>query len=290
MSRDDLGMLPPRLCFSLISLIAIAGYNFWLKEGLEIQLIILIILIISTGLPHGAIDPGLARKVGLWSGGSGLLKFSIGYLSISLMIVGFWFLLPELIIISMLFLSAWHFSADWIEYYPRPTCLAISTAVICLPTLFYPTECIEIFNVLAPMSSQMIVSAMALLSIAVTLFVSFCILSSSKKNVAVMTELVALLFAAIALPPIAYFTVYFCFLHSPLHLKNSLEKLGVFEILLYAVPFTILSMGGGAYLFMSLPRIEISYQLMQVVFVGLFALTVPHMLLIALINQKQLES
>lgn len=105
-----------------------------------------------------------------------------------------------------------------------------------------------------------------------------------------MTELVALLFAAIALPPIAYFTVYFCFLHSPLHLKNSLEKLGVFEILLYAIPFTILSMGGGAYLFMSLPRIEISYQLMQVVFVGLFALTVPHMLLIALINQKQLES
>lgn len=281
-------MLPTRLCFSLISLIAIAGYNFWLKEDLQIQLTILIILLISTGLPHGAIDPGLARRVGLWSGGRGLLRFSIGYLSISLIIVVFWFLLPELIVISMLFLSAWHFSADWIEYYPRPACLAISTAVICLPTLFYPTECIEIFNVLAPISSYMIVSTMALLSIAVTLFVILYILSSSKKNVAVITELVVLLSASIALPPIAYFTVYFCLLHSPLHLKNSLEKLGFFEMLLYAVPFTILSAGGGAYLFMSLPRIEISYQLMQVVFVGLFALTVPHMLLIALINQKKL--
>lgn len=283
-------MLSTRLRFSLISLIAIAGYNFWLKEDLQIQLFILIILLISTGLPHGAIDPGLARRVGLWSGGRGLLKFSIGYLLISLMIVAFWFLLPGLIVILMLFLSAWHFSADWTEYYPRLACLAISTAVICLPTLFYPSDCIEIFNVLAPMSSYMIVSTMAVLSIAATLFVSLFILSSRKKNVAVIIELVALLLVAIALPPIAYFTVYFCLLHSPLHLKNSLEKLGYFEVLLYAVPFTILSLGGGAYLFMFLPRIEISYQLMQVVFVGLFALTVPHMLLINLINQKKLGS
>lgn len=279
-------MLPTRLCFSLISLIAIAGYNFWLKEDLQIQLCILIILLISTGLPHGAIDPGLARRVGLWSGSRGLLKFSIGYLLISLMIVAFWFLLPEIIVILMLFLSIWHFSADWKEYYPRLTCLAISTAVICLPTLFYPSDCIKIFNVLAPMSSYMIVRTMALLSIAATLFTSICIFSSRKKNVAIITELVALLFAAIALPPIAYFTLYFCLLHSPLHLNNSLDKLGYFEMLLYAVPFTILSLGVGAYLFLSLPTIEISYQLIQVVFVGLFALTVPHMLLITLINQK----
>ena len=64
-----------------------------------------------------------------------------------------------------------------------------------------------------------------------------------------------------------------------------MEQLGLVKTLVYAVPFTMLSLGAGALLFASLPDIDISFQLIQVVFVGLFALTVPHMLLIGVLNQ-----
>jgi len=287
MTRRALVNFPARPYLSLISVIAIAGYNLWLKDSPDIQLlIILIILLALIGLPHGAVDPALAKKAGLWSGVLGLIKFSIGYLSISLFILGVWFIVAELAIIPMLALSAWHFSADWLDYYPRPTSVAISLAIICLPALFYKTECLEIFYVLTPLSSQMIVSGMALISISSALYATICLFGTREKNFQVLVELAILLCAAFALPPIAYFTMYFCFLHSPLHLKKSLEQLGVSEVMIYAIPFTILSLGAGACLFLTLPKIEMSFQLIQVVFVGLFALTVPHMLLTGALKQK----
>ena len=64
-----------------------------------------------------------------------------------------------------------------------------------------------------------------------------------------------------------------------------MEQLGLAETLVYAVPFTVLSFVLGAGLFLSLPDIDFSFQLTQVVFVGLFALTVPHMLLIGVLSQ-----
>ena len=135
---------------------------------------------------------------------------------------------------------------------------------------------LAIFAVLAPAGSQVIVDAMVLLSVASSLTVAFCCFKTQQSSVILLAELVVLFCAAYALPPIAYFTVYFCLLHSPLHLNQSMEQLGLAETLVCAVPFTMLSFGAGALLFVSLPDIDFSFQLMQVVFVGLFALTVPH--------------
>ena len=144
---------------------------------------------------------------------------------------------------------------------------------------------LAIFAVLAPAGSQIIVDGMVLLSVASSLTAAFCCFKKQQSSVILLAELVVLFCAAYALPPIAYFTVYFCLLHSPLHLNQSMEQLGLAETLVYAVPFTVLSFVLGAGLFLSLPDIDFSFQLMQVVFVGLFALTVPHMLLIGVLSQ-----
>lgn len=285
MARSALGKPPARLTFSVLSVIAIGGYNVWLRENVEAQLLILGLLLAMTGLPHGAVDPAIARQAGLWRGVPGLLKFSLGYLTLSVSVVGVWFVLPELFIVPMLSFSAWHFSGDWQRYLGRVPSVAISTSVITLPALFHPAEVLAIFAVLAPAGSQIIVDGMALISIVSSLAVAYCCLKTRQPSVIVLAELVILLCAAYALPPIAYFTVYFCLLHSPLHLNQSMEQLGLVKTLVYAVPFTVLSFGAGALLFVSLPDIDFSFQLMQVVFVGLFALTVPHMLLIGVLNQ-----
>jgi len=284
-ARSALVTPPARLAFSVLSVIAIGGYNVWLRENVEAQLLIFGLLLALTGLPHGAVDPAIARQAGLWRGVTGLLKFSAGYLALTVAVVGVWFILPELCIVPMLAFSAWHFSGDWQRYFGRIPSLAISTAVITLPALFHPAEVLAIFAVLAPAGSQIIVDGMVLLSIASSLTAAYCCFKTQPSSLILLAELVVLFCAAYALPPIAYFTVYFCLLHSPLHLNQSMEQLGLAETLVYAVPFTVLCFVLGAGLFLSLPDIDFSFQLMQVVFVGLFALTVPHMLLIGVLNQ-----
>ena len=285
MARISVARVPKRLAFSVISVIAIGGYYLWLRENFEAQLIILGLLLAITGLPHGAVDPAIARQAGLWRGTSGLFKFSIGYLALSVAVTGLWFILPEFFVVPMLAFSAWHFSGDWQSYFDRSASLAISTSVIALPALFYPAEVLAIFSVLAPAASQTIVDGMAIISIASALTVALSCLRAQRPSFIVLTELVILLCAAFALPPIAYFTVYFCLLHSPLHLNQSMEQIGLSQTLVYAIPFTVLTLAAGVVLFLSLPDIEVSFQLIQVVFVGLFALTVPHMLLIGVLNQ-----
>ena len=286
MARSAIAKLPIRFGFSVISVITIAGYNVWLRENVEAQLIILGLLLAMTGLPHGAVDPAIAKQAGLWRGTPGLLKFSCGYLAISVTVAALWFILPELFVIPMLAFSAWHFSGDWRCYFGRFVSLAVSASVITLPALFYPSEVHAIFEVLAPAASHIIVDGMAIISIASSLTVAFYCLKDRRPSLIVLTELVILSCAAFALPPVVYFTVYFCLLHSPLHLSQSVQQLGVSQTLVYAVPFTVLSFVAGAILFLSLPDIEVSFQFIQVIFIGLFALTVPHMLLIGVLHQE----
>ena len=52
------------------------------------------------------------------------------------------------------------------------------------------------------------------------------------------------------------------------------------QILLQAVWFTLVSWGGGAVMLMWLDSGNISQDLLQVIFIGLAALTVPHMILV----------
>lgn len=284
MARITIVRIPPRSYFTIIALIIVSVYGLWLSERVELQLVILCFLLVLTGLPHGAIDPAIAKHAGLWRGVVGLLKFSLCYLTLSVALVGVWFILPELYIVSMLILSIWHFSGDWIGYFSRFSSLAISASVITMPSLFHPSEVLVIFSVLAPVSSQIFVDGMVILSKMSLLAMSIVFLKGGRPPFSVLAELIVLLIAAFVLPPIAYFSVYFCLLHSALHLHRSLEQLGTINTLKYAVPFTALSCLFGISLYFSLPDIEFSFHLIQVVFVGLFALTVPHMLLTGILN------
>ena len=287
MTRSVIAKLPSRLSFCAISLAAMVIYNFWLSQNVEAHLIILGLLLAITGLPHGAIDPAIARQAGWWEGGFGLLIFSLGYLALAVMVVAVWLIAPALFIVPMLAFSVWHFSEDWHSHFDRWTSLAISSSVICLPALFHPEEVLIIFEVLTPAASQIIVDSMGSISVVTTIAVCILCLRARRAGITAHLELAVLFYSAYSLPPIAHFTVYFCVLHSSLHLGRSLKKLGVTNVLVYAVPFTLLSFVLGSILFIALPDIDVSSQLIQVIFVGLFALTVPHMILISLLNQEQ---
>ena len=197
MARSALAKPPARLAFSVLSVIAIGGYNVWLRGNIEAQLLILGLLLAMTGLPHGAVDPAIARQAGLWRGVRGLVKFSLGYLAMSVAVVGVWFILPELFIVPMLSFSAWHFLRRLAALFGRVPSLA-SAPVITLPALFYPAEVLAIFAVLAPAGSQIIVDGMAFISIVSSLIAAYCCLKTRHQSVIVLAELVILFCTAYA--------------------------------------------------------------------------------------------
>jgi Brp/Blh family beta-carotene 15,15'-monooxygenase len=278
--------LPPRVAFSFASLLGIVGYYLWLENNIMGQLIVFAALLIMTGLPHGAIDPALARRAGLWSGAAGLLAFSLTYFSASVALLGLWFLQPELLVIPLLVLSAWHFSGDWLAHFRKTVSVAISIAVITLPALFHAEAVTEIFDLLVRQSGPIIVYCMGCLAAASSLYVFVCCIIKPRPRATALLELLVLFGSALVLPPIPYFTLYFCLLHSPLHLRDSLLELGTTETLTYAIPFTVLSIAAGFLFWVNLPAVELSAQIIQVIFIGLFALTVPHMVLIELLKSK----
>ena len=286
MAQSVIERWPKRIAFSAMMSLAILAYNFWLHDNLSGQLAILIYLLAITGLPHGAIDPAIARRAGFWQGAGGLMVFSLSYFLLSLAMVGIWFVSPEVLVIPLLVLSAWHFSGDWLVFFDRPLSLAVSVSVITLPAFFFEVEVTSIFDLLVPNSSAVVVELMGLIAVVSTLYVVCRCMSAPDLSKIALIEIFTLFCASVALPPIPYFTLYFCLLHSPLHLHESLSKLGFSQVIVFALPFTVLGIAAGIAFLIHLPAADLSQQIIQVIFIGLFALTVPHMVLIALSRKR----
>jgi hypothetical protein len=74
-----------------------------------IQLVILGIVIFLLGLPHGALDPWIAQRLGIYNSTKQKFLFTIGYLAITALVVLFWLWLTVLSLFVFLTISAWHF-------------------------------------------------------------------------------------------------------------------------------------------------------------------------------------
>ena len=88
------------------------------------------------------------------------------------------------------------------------------------------------------------------------------------------------------LPPLAAFALYFCVIHSARHLGYTWGRLRALAyppsiLILLAVSFTLVTWGVGIVIFWLMPTTEIiDGAILQIIFIGLAALTVPHMLLV----------
>jgi Brp/Blh family beta-carotene 15,15'-monooxygenase len=100
-----------------------------------------------------------------------------------------------------------------------------------------------------------------------------------------LLELVALLSLFLLVPPLVGFAIYFCCVHSARHFlsvwrsinREMLRK----SIYFQAAFFTFASWAAGAVaLYYCMINMSMESAIMQVVFIGLAALTVPHMLLV----------
>jgi Brp/Blh family beta-carotene 15,15'-monooxygenase len=269
---------------------------------LDVDLMMAAALICLVGLPHGALDPVVARQHKLFSSLKGGLAFYSLYLLVSLLMVLLWVLSPHIALTLFLAYSALHFGRDW-RSLPLGG-LPYGVVILGSPAFWRPDEVTHLFSALTFESLNMLNSTSWLThllgwSVAPALLfiiVAHCIASSSmtwrlsdKLNGQLSAwcalELICLMSAAHFLAPLAYFTLYFCALHSPKHIISSLRSLSrqqltqTLWVALLITVLTLLIVASFAWQLRSVISTWSDFTL-QAIFIGLAALTVPHMALL----------
>lgn len=247
-------------------------------------------LVVIIGLPHGAFDGAIARHLGYGREWCGLISFIASYLGLAGFVVAFWIWFPGLALALFLLLSAVHFGcgdATASTGLARTVQIAAHGGVavfgICL---FHLSEVKPLFSVLTggDITLAVIITEFFPLFI-VPIAVLYLILAFRNTLLRPrLVELAVLCLLISAVPPLVGFAIYFCVLHTGRHMQHIWTRVQssttLRQVIMQAGIFTVASWIVGAVFVLWLDSGNISQDLLQVIFIGLAALTVPHVILV----------
>jgi len=278
--------------------------------GLGAQIAVAGALVATVGLPHGAADLLVARRWLLREGhgmrfGAPVLAFLSGYLLVALLALAFCVVQPLYFWPVFLIASIWHFGAGDVEPGLAPRgweqleVWARGAMPIVWPVAFHPEAVSSLFAMLAGPSGGSVLGERVVQAgsraapwIAVTLF-AVCVRhvcwgrrSGDRRHARVVVEITALALAGAALPPLLFFALYFCGWHSVRHALGLLDTLGreasirgLAQLARGALTPTLAPLVAAGVVMLGLAPGGLEPSALQVLFAGLAALAVPHMLL-----------
>ncbi|RZS56262.1 Brp/Blh family beta-carotene 15,15'-monooxygenase [Microcella putealis] len=282
--------------FGAMALIAVFAYLL-ADPGVPIvvQITVITVLVAVLGLPHGALDPVVARRLGLWRGTRSLALFTLGYVAISAAVIGLWLIAPVASLVAFLLISAAHFGGDWNTSGPISLRLLVGVGLLSLPSLADEAAVAELYVTLSGPDAALI--AMVQNAIGPLLLVGMIVAGAiaARRRPADGLEIVVVVALALTTPPLVFFIIYFCLLHSARHLREGfVEERGVLPrravvtivagatiVPIIAAVVFLASTGGGG---------SLDDRLIQVVFIGLAALTVPHMIVVTLGDRARIRN
>ena len=243
---------------------------------------LLLIAVGLFGIPHGAFDYAVAKKEGLISTRRSAVLFLGAYLCLAAGSFFLWMVLPVVGLTLFLTLSVWHFSHDW-QARGGLFRSAMALLVVFGPLVFWPQLVLGYFDVL--LFGQLPTVSPDALKIFGGLLAALCILACGikllKRQWHDLLEGVLLLAGVVLYEPLIFFVIYFCGLHSVRSLAQLRVRLGGAGIsfLLQGLLPSVLTYGLGMGAYFLLPAVDSDTGALRVIFIGLFALTVPHLLL-----------
>ena len=249
------------------------------------ELLVPLLAILIIGMPHGASDILIARR--LYSQGwFKLFSFVIGYFVIAIIVLITWHFYPIFSLSVFLLISALHFGlldtlANQTTDYKVLRAFIYGATPILIPITFHTSEVNEIFRLLIFDESDLAYQLDFLFPFwLIGVIVLFA--KNSRKTERELLEIIVLAILLALLPPLWGFAFYFCFVHSVRHFLNLskiLNEIGKFDIfaMLVTVAATFMLILAATFL---LSGEKIEDDLLRVTFIGLAALTVPHMLLV----------
>ncbi|MDH4390933.1 MAG: Brp/Blh family beta-carotene 15,15'-dioxygenase [Aquabacterium sp.] len=283
--------------FCVLALAAVAAGLAGARLGAMQELLVAGALITLLGMPHGAFDVVLAHRlfgaadvrvrVRVWA------LFGLLYIGLAAAVVGFWYVWPALFLCVFLVFSALHFGGDPPAGVSRVTRGLYGGAVIVLPALWHGEELQRLLGWVAGPGSAAIVAPF-LNQLAAPWLVATALACGllARRSRAAACELAALAAVAVAAPPLVAFTVYFCAMHSPRHILRTFADLPGSEVrqaLAWAAWPTLAVLCALAGFGWLMRGMAMAPWVMQLVFVGLAALTLPHMLLLEHVRRRNLR-
>ena len=257
--------------------------------------------IVLIGLPHGALDGAVAVHLGLVDKFSTMARFVIIYVGLAGLVVGAWIIAPSLSLIVFLIISMLHFGAGDARHGEGVLRFAETMAhgglAIVGISQFHRSEVDEIFYYLINQDTAMVWLAINVLTVAVIVAIIACVSQAAKdvKWSATTLELLILGIVYALVPPLLGFAIYFCLVHSARHFRRILSTIKATvdfsNIKNQAILFTTASwIAAGIAFWMLADFADPGPTVMRITFIGLAALTVPHMLLIdGVMNSKQVN-
>ena len=254
-------------------------------------------LIALLGMPHGAFDVVFARKLFGVADLQGWAMFSLLYLGLAEVVVGFWFVAPTAFLCAFLLCSALHFGGDPAAGTSKFTRGLYGGAVIVLPALWHGPELQRLLGMVAgPASAASIAPVLSQLAVPWLGATALSCLLLARTSRMAASELIALAALSVTAPPLVAFTMYFCAMHSPRHILRALGSfphsevrnalmMALWPTLAVLAVLAALAVTGRLSGGRSTPQ-----WVMQIVFVGLAALTLPHMVLLERARQADLAT
>ena len=263
-------------------------------------------LVLTVGMSHGALDYIKGRAVLRTLDIEKIRPFYVVYIAVALGTLLSWYFAPGLLIAGFLLLAAYHFGKEDAEFLePTPSRLDPlffmfkGSAVIAAPLYFSFAETNEIVLTLqidmAPWVSQF--------------GLGLCLIASGLSNVAIglksnqsgrgslLVDFSSVLILNAALPPLLAFSLYFCFLHSVRHSMSLIaeyDETAISGVLLFvrrAWPLTlVVGVVCTAAFYTLLRDFSLDVSANRVIFLGLAALTFPHVILEHLFESRVVES
>jgi len=260
------------------------GANLVFQPDITVQLLMLVPAVAILGLPHGALDLPIAQSLWPLKGWWGHARFAGLYIGLALLLIGIWIAFPGLALCAFLIYSAVHFSGDW-DHSANTLRWIGGIATVGAPALFHRDEVAIIFSYLAPEQAANFAALFLALSgaAALALYVVLVTFQPRLRTSAALEQGIIWIAAAF-LAPLVYFVIYFCALHSVRHFSDAFDfldhkrhALGVAGLLCV---MTVLAGFFGFAIMQRFETIDVEQSILQIVFIGLAALTVPHMILV----------
>ena len=280
--------------FFLILSIFITSFDYFRNSPF---LFVCLVLVASIGISHGALDNMKGAQLLKIFDMKSMFTFYVGYLAISVLVICVWLLSSTFLLCLFLLVASYHFGKEDSEFlfqskkfYLDILFFLKGLVIISAPLLFQYTDTINIFNTIGMNTDLLIfrdysfiiscffisiISSIAIVLIARNLYASILII-----------DLFAIVILNYFLHPLFAFTLYFCFLHSVRHsitLMQDLDKDLSKSIKIFirkSLPLTIVtaSIFVVAFAFL-MSEYDINSSINKVIFVGLAALTFPHIIL-----------
>jgi Brp/Blh family beta-carotene 15,15'-monooxygenase len=162
-----------------------------------------------------------------------------------------------------------------------------------MPIGFHTETVSMIFQALSGTNGAHLATTLSLppwfLAVAMTLTAA---IAAIKRQWQTSLDFLSLLGLAYFTPPLIYFTLYFCLLHSPRHLfgifisATIAEHMSLLRMMITYTLFSLVFIVGLWWLWSALPS---STLILKLIFISLAAVTVPHMLLIYAAQIKKIN-